>query len=99
MAAIGTESKYTVSHEVITQLEKSGKRIAITEKHYDHCMIEKMEELMMNETGCTVPWVTDKNKICTHLDSSKREFIKSILKIEEIRMMSAQTVATLLMSI
>ena len=74
VAAIGTESKYTVSHEVITQLEKSGKCIAITEKHYDHCMIEKMEELMMNETGCTVPWVTDKNKICTDLDSSKRVY-------------------------
>ena len=74
VAAIGTESKYTVSHEVITQLEKSGKCIAITEKHYDHCMIEKMEELMINETGCTVPWVTDKNKICTDLDSSKKVY-------------------------
>ena len=74
VASMGTESKYTVSHEVITQLEKPGKCIAITKKYYDRCIIEKMHELMINETGCTVPWVTDKNEICSNLNSSKIAF-------------------------
>ena len=30
VATIGTESKYTVSHEVITQLEKAGKCASVT---------------------------------------------------------------------
>ena len=77
MASIGTKSKYTVSHEVITQLEKSGKSgkcVSVTENHYDQCIIEKMQELMINETGCTVPWVTDKNKTCSEPNLSKRAF-------------------------
>ena len=74
MASIGTKSKYTVSHEVITQLEKSGKSgkcVSVTENHYDQCIIEKMQELMINETGCTVPWVPDKNKTCSEPNLSK----------------------------
>ena len=74
VATIGTQSKYTVSHEVITQLEKPGNCLAISEKCYDRCITEKMYELMINETGCTVPWVSDKNKICSNLNSSKRAY-------------------------
>ena len=74
MASTGIESKYTVSHEVITQIEKPGKCEAITEKHFDQCIIEEMTQLMINRTGCTVPWITDKNKICSDLYSGKRAF-------------------------
>ena len=29
---------------------------------------------MMNETGCTVPWVTNKTDICSDLESSKKAY-------------------------
>ena len=65
---------YFENFQVITQLEKSGKCVSNPETEYDHCITEKMYQLMMNETGCTVPWVTNKNKICSDKTSSKKAF-------------------------
>ena len=74
MGSLGTESKYTVSHEVITLLEGPGKCASNSEKYYDECMYDNLYQLMMNEIGCTVPWVNNKTDICSDLESSKKAY-------------------------
>jgi hypothetical protein len=42
-----------------------------TEKDYDQCIFSSMEEKMLEQFGCTVPWVQNKDNICKNKNESK----------------------------
>lgn len=62
---------------MVTLLENSDNSRACTKNpplFYDDCIYEKLYELMLNSTGCTVPWLPKKSKICTNLGKSRKAF-------------------------
>lgn len=70
---LGHFVKIAVNHEVVQNLGNDGtcvENYGIMED-FDACMYDKMQELMLEEIGCTVPWLPNKTSICT--DENKRK--------------------------
>ena len=47
---------------------------------YDGCIYSKLYELMMEEVGCTVPWIPIKTDICKDPTKSKKAFDGSVTR-------------------
>jgi hypothetical protein len=60
--------KIAISHEVVQLLSGEDFGTCVDNygksKDFDDCMYTKMHKLMIDEVGCTVPWLPDKSKIC-----------------------------------
>ena len=41
---------------------------------FDSCMYSNLQRLMLEEVGCTVPWIPDKSQICTEESKRKKAF-------------------------
>ena len=67
---VGNFVKTAVAHEVIQLLvddaehclDNSGN--AFNYSDYDDCIYKEMESLMLEDVGCTVPWIPNKSNIC-----------------------------------
>ena len=67
--------KIAINHEVVQLLsgEDFGNCVDNfgNDGSFDSCMYSNLYEMMMEEVGCTVPWLPDKSNICT--DKAKRD--------------------------
>ena len=67
-----------VNHEVVQLL--SGEDFGTCVEDYgndldfDSCMYSNLQRLMLEEVGCTVPWIPDKSQICTEESKRKKAF-------------------------
>ena len=41
---------------------------------FDSCIYTNLQRLMLEEVGCTVPWIPDKSQICTEESKRKKAF-------------------------
>ena len=41
---------------------------------FDSCIYSNLQRLMLEEVGCTVPWIPDKSKVCTDETKRKKAF-------------------------
>ena len=70
--------KIAINHEVVQLL--SGEEFGNCVDNYgndgdfDSCMYTKLHKMMMDEVGCTVPWMPDKSNICVQEDKRKAAF-------------------------
>ena len=70
--------KIAVNHEVVELL--SGEDFGNCVENYgndidfDNCMYSNLQSLMLEEVGCTVPWIPDKSRICTEETKRKKAF-------------------------
>ena len=70
--------KIAVNHEVVQLL--SGEEFGNCVDNYgndgdfDSCIYSNLKRLMMEEVGCTVPWIPDKSQICTDETKRKKAF-------------------------
>ncbi len=69
---LGQQTKYSVAHEVVTLLNVKKNCTDDPNFVYDHCMYEKMFDLMVDKVGCTVPWLHDKSRICADSNSAQK---------------------------
>ena len=72
----GSFVKIAVNHEVVQLLSEKGNCVDSYEEYetFDGCMYSKLNELMVNAIGCTVPWLPDKSRICTDKARSEVAF-------------------------
>ena len=67
-----------MNHEVVQLL--SGEEFGNCVDNYgndgsfDSCIYSNVQRLMMEEVGCTVPWIPDKSQICTDETKRKKAF-------------------------
>ena len=70
--------KIAVNHEVVQLLsgEEFGNCVDDygSSKDFDNCMYDNLKRLMIEEVGCTVPWLPDKSSICTQESKRKKAF-------------------------
>ena len=75
---IGKFVKIAISHEVVQLLsgQEFGNCVETfgNNADFDHCMYAKLYQLMMEQVGCTVPWLPDKLSICTDETKRKKAF-------------------------
>lgn len=70
--------KIAINHEVVQLL--SGEDFGNCVDNYgndgsfDSCMYSNLHRLMMEQVGCTVPWLPDKSNICTQESKRKEAF-------------------------
>ena len=76
--ALGYFTKIAINHEVVQMLGGEDFSTCVDSfgayQDFDACMYNQMQELMINQVGCTVPWIPDKSKICTESGKSKTAF-------------------------
>jgi hypothetical protein len=76
--ATGKFVKIAINHEVVQLLSGSDFGTCVDNygksKDFDDCMYTKMYQLMMDEVGCTVPWLHNKSNICVELTQRKQAF-------------------------
>jgi hypothetical protein len=70
--------KIAINHEVVQLLSGSDFGTCVDNygksKDYDDCMYTTMHQLMMEEVGCTVPWLSNKSNICVQPLKRKQAF-------------------------
>lgn len=62
--------KIAVNHEVVQLLGNDGSCVN-EEIDYDTCIYQTLTDLMLDQVGCTVPWLPDKSKICVLEEARK----------------------------
>jgi hypothetical protein len=63
VALKGEQTKVGVFYEVVRLLTKDFDECI--EQDFDHCMFSTWERNMLQQIGCTVPWIPNKENICT----------------------------------
>ena len=66
--------KIAISHEVVQLLAGEQFSNCDPDLNYDNCMYMNLYDLMMEEVGCTVPWLPRKDNICNDPIESKIAF-------------------------
>ena len=76
--ARGYFTKIAINHEVVQML--GGEEFSTCVNQYDgfetfdECMYKTMQKLMLEQVGCTVPWIPDKSNICVEEGKRKAAF-------------------------
>ena len=69
--------KVSVTHETVQMLEEFGTcTYTYQQGSYDNCIYQQMSKKMLEEIGCTVPWLPNRSKICIDVNhaSQARDF-------------------------
>jgi hypothetical protein len=71
---LGSFTKIAINHEVVQLIGGEDFSTCVANygeySDFDDCMYQTMQKLMLEQVGCTVPWIPDKSKICR--DKQKR---------------------------
>ena len=67
--ALQVNNSYELEYSIIKRL-KGCKEIS----NFDHCIIKNIQDFMMKNIGCTVPWLPNKSQICTNQSLKKEAF-------------------------
>ncbi len=62
---MGQQVKFAVSHEVVHLLPNANKNCTVSYLNsFDDCILTELFDMMLDQVGCTVPWVKDRTMIC-----------------------------------
>lgn len=75
----GRFTKIAINHEVVQMLGGEDFSTCVDEEsnkyfNFDDCMYNEMKKIMLEQVGCTVPWIPDKSNICIEEDERKAAF-------------------------
>lgn len=57
---VGNYVKIATNHEVVQLMDDFG-TCNYSEEDYDTCIYNTLKEIMLEEFGCTVPWLPDRS--------------------------------------
>lgn len=77
--ARGYFTKIAINHEVVQMLGGQEFSTCVNQDleeyaTFDDCMYGRMQQLMLQRVGCTVPWIPDKSNICVEDGQRKAAF-------------------------